>query len=130
MREGQRALAGARYKKIIEPRTQAKRNSKLRHSKTVVPQNSAEREGEARDQAAKAFNVSHFSVACGETVLDHGAPELIYLVDTGQLGVEPAALVAEKLAKPVQAQLAADGPCRNSARAAIVALMRSWAISF
>ena len=63
----------------------------------------------ARDDAAKAFDVSPRSVQSAKKVLTNGVPELQAAVSSGAVGVAPAAEVA-KLPPERQREVVAEGP--------------------
>jgi N6-adenosine-specific RNA methylase IME4 len=64
--------------------------------------------GDARDDAGKAFKVSHSLVDAGEKVAEHGTPELIEAVERGAVSVQAAAAIAD-LPKEDQAALVKKG---------------------
>lgn len=67
-------------------------------------------------QAAEMLNVSERSVRTAKTVLEHGAPELMAAVESGEVAVSAAAAVAT-LPKDEQAAVVAEGPKAVKAKA-------------
>lgn len=107
LNESQRGMVGAKLKPLYEEEAEQRRLANLR-------QNQPEEEGEqielpdgenlptrattpgpARDQAARAVNVSNRQVSKAERVRKDGVPELVEMVEAGKIRVD----LAEKLAK-------------------------------
>lgn len=64
----------------------------------------------AHKKAAELVNVSDFSIKQADTVLKQGAPELVKVVESGQVAVSAAATVAKNTTKEEQEVLIQQGP--------------------
>lgn len=104
LNESQRGMVGAKLKPLYEEEAEQRRLANLRQNQpgeaeqAELPdeENLPTRDsGPARDQAAKAVNVSNRQVSKAERVRKDGIPELVEMVETGKIRVD----LAEKLAK-------------------------------
>jgi hypothetical protein len=118
--ESQRAMAGAKLREHYAARAKDRQSAAGgdRKSKTAkrkksgsLVQNSAQAidPSRARDEAAKAVNVSHFSVDAATKVTEDGVPELAAAVLDGKVSVSAAAEVAAFPAEQ-QSAIVAEGP--------------------
>lgn len=107
--EAQRAMVGARMKKMFAP---AAKERQREHGKTApgkaktVDANLHQVNGRAHEQAAKSVNVSPRSVANAATVIERGSKDLVALVDAGKCSVSKAAKIAKDVDKKDQAAAA------------------------
>ncbi len=70
------------------------------------------------EKAAEMLNVSPRTVARAKTVLEHGSPELIAAVDSGEVAVSRAATVAKTTRKEKQVDVAKEKPKQQAAKVA------------
>jgi len=106
---GQKALIGVKIKEIEADRAKARREANLKTgNKSPDPELIPEREGDARDLAAKSLGISGKSIDAAEAVTEHGVPELQEAVRQGKVAVTPAAKVS-KLPPDQQREAVAKG---------------------
>ena len=96
--ESQRAMIAAKAKGIYEERAAARRRAtQNNNSAGAVRANLRELEtGKASAHAARALNVSPRSVETASKVLKTAVPEVVAMVEKGQLSVSAAAVVAQQ----------------------------------
>jgi len=104
LNESQRALVAARLAKLLEKEAAQRRGART-DIQANLPGSSF---GQARDQAGARVNVSARSVTHARKVLRDGSDELIAAVESGDLAVSTAALLAGR-PKQEQAQALARG---------------------
>ncbi len=113
--ESQRAMIGARamdlYKAEAKKRQRDAGKATGRGNKKV--QANLPEPFQARDEAAAAVKVSGRSVQNAETVLKKGSPELVEMVDSGEVAVSRAATIARKTPENEQAEKAKMKPARK-----------------
>lgn len=127
----QRGMVGGRIEEVyaaearkrqeatrVKPGEQVPRQAK---AKLPAPEDDAQGPRQARDDAAKAVNVSPRTVQDAKTVLAHGDAKLIAAVDAGLVPVSVAADVARQLDEEEQARVL---QASRASRAAVTSALK------
>ncbi|HWQ74509.1 MAG TPA: ParB/RepB/Spo0J family partition protein [Syntrophomonas sp.] len=110
LNESQRSIIAARIKPMFEEAAKKRQQSGLVQNRSTVSANLQKREEpvHSAEQAAKLLNVSTRSAESGSRVLEHGTPELVQAVETGEIKVSTAATLT-KLPQEQQKEILSQG---------------------
>jgi len=110
----QRSMVGARIENLRQGRPRAdSKDANLRDLPLEQPNDARPAPPISRAAAAEMVNVSERSINSAKRVIEHGAPEVVQAVESGDLPVSVAAIIAEQSLEEQKAFVTAPKPARK-----------------